>query len=65
MDKQINLEGMTDDQLLDLYNKLKEIETYEKFNKLEYFTPYPFQKKFMDAGKKYDQRLLRCGNQVG
>lgn len=60
-----NLNGLTDEKLLDLYYMLKEIEKYEKYNKLEYFEPYEFQKKFMNAGKKYKQRLLRCGNRVG
>jgi hypothetical protein len=34
-------------------------------NKLAYFTAYPKQKKFMDAGATHRERLLLGGNRTG
>lgn len=45
-----------------LIHKLLE---YRKFNKLQFFTPYHYQLKFMNAGKHYKQRYMRAGNRTG
>ena len=44
------------------------IEQYEddkKFNKMNYFKPYPFQKEFYDKGKEEKVRGIICANRVG
>lgn len=44
---------------------LLQIANLEKYNKLRYFKPYEYQKRFIRAGTSYKQRLMRSGNQTG
>ncbi|MEB4674786.1 terminase family protein [Enterobacteriaceae bacterium G50] len=38
---------------------------YKKYNRIEFFKPYPYQQRFMNAGSSYEVRYMRAGNRVG
>ncbi|EBW2292215.1 hypothetical protein DFV88_24845 [Salmonella enterica subsp. enterica serovar Newport] len=59
------LETLTPDQLTGLYESLKAYSDYKKYNRLEYFEPYPYQRKFMNAGLNHTSRYMRAGNRTG
>lgn len=67
------MEFLTEDQLSTLSNEekveylelLKKLDRSKKYNKLHYFTPYEFQKKFYDKGKDNRVRGLIAANRVG
>jgi phage terminase large subunit-like protein len=40
-------------------------ENRRKFRQLDYFEPYPKQRKFLDSGATFRERLLLAGNQTG
>jgi phage terminase large subunit-like protein len=40
-------------------------EGRRKFRQLDYFKPYPKQRKFLDSGASFRERLLLAGNQSG
>lgn len=44
---------------------LKKLRDHERFNKIEYYDPYPYQKRFHDTGANSSQRLLMAGNRIG
>lgn len=49
----------------ELESLLKEKENREKFNKLSYFKPYPWQEKLLNSSKENKQTLLMAANRVG
>jgi len=57
--------GLTEEEKKLIVQLLAEKERRKRENKLLHFKPYPFQKKFYDAGKKYSHRLLMAANRVG
>lgn len=64
------IEGMSDaEQILELQREFQElsaelIRRHER-TKLERYEPYPKQREFHRVGKKYRERLLMAGNQLG
>jgi hypothetical protein len=44
---------------------LRKLRDRERFNKLEYYDLYPYQKRFHDTGANSSQRLLMAGNRIG
>ena len=44
---------------------LKELNKRQEENRLNYYQPYEFQKRFHKAGKDCSQRLLMAANRVG
>lgn len=46
-------------------NLLEQREQHLKYNKIDYFKPYPWQREFMFAGKDYMQRALVAANRTG
>lgn len=52
--------------LLDELKRRKaRVEEFKKYNRIEYFEPFEYQKKFFSAGKKHNIRYLRAGNRCG
>lgn len=49
----------------DLKGKLARIKAFQKYNRIEYFKPFDYQRKFMAAGKSHNIRYLRAGNRCG
>ena len=43
----------------------KELKKRKKYNRIEFYDPYPFQKEFHDTGFQHNQRLLMCANRIG
>ena len=41
------------------------IREWERYNKIEYYDPYPYQKRFHDTGSDCNRRLLMAGNRIG
>lgn len=62
---ELNWESFTVDQKLELINLLEEREIYKKYNKVESFIPYDFQKQFYAASKQYKRRFLCAANRIG
>ncbi|HAV9873774.1 TPA: hypothetical protein JLH60_004750 [Escherichia coli] len=59
------LEQLTPEQLQGLYEVIKPYSDYKRYNRLEYFEPYPYQRNFMNAGLNHSTRYLRAGNRTG
>ncbi len=49
------------EQLETVLRQLEEL----RYNRLALYTPYPKQRDFHEAGRRYRERLLRAGNQCG
>ena len=43
----------------------REIRARERFNKLDFYDPYTYQKNFHDTGGSANQRLLMAANRIG
>ena len=52
-------------QLEQAIENAKELQYRQKYNKIEFYDPYPFQKEFHDTGMGHNQRLLMCANRIG
>jgi phage terminase large subunit-like protein len=44
---------------------LRELRKRERYNKLDYYDPYPYQRNFHDTGSSCNQRLLMAANRIG
>ena len=44
---------------------IKTLREHERYNRIEYYDPYPYQKRFHDTGSNCNQRLLMAGNRIG
>ena len=44
---------------------LRELRKRERYNKLDYYDPYPYQQNFHNTGKNCNQRLLMAANRIG
>lgn len=44
---------------------LQKLEERKRFNKIEFFSPFPKQQEFFDQGAQFRQRLFSAGNQLG
>ena len=44
---------------------LKELKQRERYNRVDYYDPYPYQVKFHDTGADSNQRLLMAANRIG
>ena len=53
------------EQLEQAIANAKELQKRKKFNRIEFYDPYPFQKEFHDTGFENNQRLLMCANRSG
>lgn len=56
------LAGLSDKELLDALEKLAD---HHKYNRLDFYQPYPKQKAFFDLGATKQERMLFAGNQMG
>ena len=43
----------------------REIRKRERYNRIEFYDPYPYQKNFHDTGGSANQRLLMAANRIG
>ena len=43
----------------------REIRTRERYNKLDFYAPYPYQLNFHKTGAEANQRLLMAANRIG
>ena len=43
----------------------RELRQRERYNKLDYYDPYPYQQRFHDTGGEANQRLLMAANRIG
>lgn len=59
------LESLSPQQLQELNGLIEPYKEYQKYHRIEYFNPYPYQREFMNAGKDYLIRYLRAGNRTG
>lgn len=49
----------------ELENLISELEQYRKYNKVNTFSPYPFQMKMFEASKSYRSRFACLANRIG
>lgn len=61
----MDLTNMSLEERVEILRLLEEKETYLKYNTVENFTPYDFQKDFYKASLKYKRRFLCAANRVG
>lgn len=61
----IDFSLIPDDMKMEILELLEKREEWIKYNKLEKFGPYKFQKDFYAASKKYKSRFLCAANRVG
>ena len=52
----------TSTRALELVRSLRE---RERFNRIDYYDPYPYQRKFHKTGSEANQRLLMAANRIG
>ncbi len=52
-------------QNTELLKLLQEQKQRERFNKINYYDPYPYQMDFHKTGKENSQRLLMAANRIG
>lgn len=62
---EINLDNIPDEYKQELLDLLEKKAQWEKYNSLEKFSPYEFQKKFYGASKEAKRRFLCAANRVG
>ncbi|EKA7615240.1 terminase family protein [Salmonella enterica] len=73
MDELEALEGITADQILaipederaEFIKNAIDYINYRRYNKLDNFSPYPYQIEFIKDGARYKKRFLRTGNRMG
>lgn len=56
---------LSGEKLKDVLELLQQRENYKRFNKSDYFNPYPYQKKFYELGANNRYRFLCAGNRCG
>lgn len=61
----IDLDSLPQELKIEIIELLEERDRYIKYNSLEQFNPYDFQKKFYAASAKYNYRFLCAANRVG
>ena len=44
---------------------IKKLREHERYNRIQYYDPYPYQKRFHNTGSNCNQRLLMAGNRIG
>ena len=62
---EIEFSRLTPEDQKDYLGLLKKLEETRKYNKIDYFQPYPFQKKFYDLGATQKVRALIAANRCG
>tara|TARA_Y100000310_G_scaffold250605_1_gene256872 strand:+ start:4104 stop:5609 length:1506 start_codon:yes stop_codon:yes gene_type:complete len=55
----------TKEALAEVITDLREIKLRERFNKLDFYDPYPYQGNFHKTGLEANQRLLMAANRIG
>ena len=43
----------------------KEIKKRQRFSKIDFYDPYPYQQEFHETGVGNNQRLLMAANRIG
>jgi hypothetical protein len=43
----------------------RELRQRERFNKIDFYDPYPYQQEFHETGVGNNQRLLMAANRIG
>ena len=43
----------------------KELRRRERYNKIDFYDPYPYQQEFHETGVGNNQRLLMAANRIG
>jgi phage terminase large subunit-like protein len=61
----MNLDALSDEEKVELFDLLRAKETRAKRNRLEAYSPYAKQIDFHNAGADHRERLFMAGNQLG
>ncbi len=61
----IDLESMSQEDKLNLIEALEVKADRIKFNRMEYFELYPWQKKLANLSDSSNQMMAMCANQIG
>ena len=57
--------GATKAELAQAVEIAREIRKRERYNKLDFYDPYPYQQHFHETGSHANQRLLMAANRIG
>lgn len=61
----VDLTTLGVDALSKIKDLLEAYRSFKRYNRLAFFKPYDYQRKFFRAGSEYSYRMLCCGNQMG
>lgn len=61
----IDLSKLTVEEKIELLTILEDREKYWKYNKVQKFNPYEFQKRFYENSANYKRRFLCAANRIG
>lgn len=56
------LETLDPEQLKELYGLIRDYKIYQKYNRIEFTSPFDYQETFFNAGKVYKHRYLSAAN---
>ena len=59
------MQAATAEELKKAINVAREIKQRERYNKIDYYDPYPYQLAFHETGNYANQRLLMAANRIG
>lgn len=60
-----SIDSLPPDKLQELFELIKPYRIYQKYNRIEFTTPFDYQEKFFSAGKKFQHRYLSAANRIG
>lgn len=61
----VDISTLSEDELDELERLVEQLEHDKKYNRIQFFEPYPWQRSFIDATKDNNQLLACCGNRTG
>ncbi|ENG0769476.1 terminase family protein [Salmonella enterica subsp. enterica] len=56
---------LSPEALQELQERIKALTTFKRYNRIEFFNPFEYQRKFIRAGKEFQIRYMRAANRLG
>ena len=65
MSARLDISNISEGNLPRIVEIQRQLLERERYNKIELYDPYPYQRRFHDTGAECSQRLLMAGNRIG